>query len=313
MSWLSSFNGPRPLQLAQTTLASAVRRTLASITMAAKRDPSTLSNYQAWRTKHTTVAFKLDFDNQRLKGSVLLQLESQTDKESKEVVLDTRFLNVSSVNVNSKQSKWELKPYSDPLGAPLHIAVPEGASKGAIVDVAIDLETTDNCIALQWLTPAQTSNKKHPYMFSQCQAINARSIFPCQDTPDVKSTVTFHLTSILPVVASGVPVGDHTATPGIEKLYKFEQKVPIPSYLFAVASGDIVTAPIGPRSLVATGPNELADCKWELERDMEKFMDVADKLIFPYKWGQYNVLVLPPSFPFGGLQPNFPMPAGSFI
>ncbi|EQL02383.1 leukotriene A-4 hydrolase [Ophiocordyceps sinensis CO18] len=270
--------------------------------MAAKRDPSTLSNYQAWRTKHTTVAFKLDFDNQRLKGSVLLQLESQTDKESKEVVLDTRFLNVSSVNVNSKQSKWELKPYSDPLGAPLHIAVPEGASKGAIVDVAIDLETTDNCIALQWLTPAQTSNKKHPYMFSQCQAINARSIFPCQDTPDVKSTVTFHLTSILPVVASGVPVGDHTATPGIEKLYKFEQKVPIPSYLFAVASGDIVTAPIGPRSLVATGPNELADCKWELERDMEKFMDVADKLIFPYKWGQYNVLVLPPSFPFGGME-----------
>jgi leukotriene-A4 hydrolase len=97
-------------------------------------------------------------------------------------------------------------------------------------------------------------------MFSQCQAINARSIFPCQDTPDVKSTFTFNLTSNLPVVASGVPVGDHKAAPGTEKLYKFEQKVPIPSYLFAVASGDIETAPIGPRSFVASGPNELAEC-----------------------------------------------------
>jgi leukotriene-A4 hydrolase len=95
-------------------------------------------------------------------------------------------------------------------------------------------------------------------------------------------------------------VGDHSATPGEEKLYEFEQKVPIPSYLFAVASGDIATAPIGPRSIVATGPNELEECKWELERDMEKFMEVAEKLVFPYKWGAYNVLVLPPSFPYGG-------------
>jgi leukotriene-A4 hydrolase len=116
----------------------------------------------------------------------------------------------------------------------------------------------------------------------------------------VKSTFTFKLTSSLPVVASGVPVGDHEATPGKEKLYEFEQKVPIPSYLFAVASGDIATAPIGPRSIVATGPNELEECKWELERDMEKFMEVAEKLVFPYKWGAYNVLVLPPSFPYGG-------------
>ncbi|KAJ6443294.1 leukotriene A4 hydrolase [Purpureocillium lavendulum] len=270
--------------------------------MAAKRDPTTLSNYGAWRTKHTTVDFKLDFDAKRLKGSVILQLESQTDRQSSEVVLDTRFVHVSSVNVNAKDSKWELKPHSDPFGAPLHVSVPEGAPKGELIDVAIDLETTDKCTALQWLTPAQTSNKKHPYMFSQCQAINARSIFPCQDTPDVKSTFTFKLTSTLPVVASGVPVGDHTATPGTEKLYQFEQKVPIPSYLFAVASGDIVSARIGSQSVVVTGPEELEACKWELEESMDKFMDVANKLIFPYKWGEYNVLILPPSFPYGGME-----------
>lgn len=303
MSWFSIFKRPSLLSLSKTSIpasSSLARRGFATIATMANRDPTTLSNYSAWRTKHTTVNFKLDFDQKFLKGTATLQLESQTDKESKEVILDTRFINVQGVNVNSAESKWELKPHSDPFGAPLHVSVPEGAAKGEIINVAIELETTAKCTALQWLTPAQTSNKKHPYMFSQCQAINARSIFPCQDTPDVKSTFTFKLTSSLPVVASGVPVGDHTPAVGTEKTYEFEQKVPIPSYLFAVASGDIVAAKIGSRSVVVTGPNELDDCKWELERDMDKFMDVAEKLVFPYKWGEYNVLVLPPSFPYGG-------------
>ncbi|KAM0213006.1 hypothetical protein ACHAQI_004526 [Fusarium lateritium] len=270
--------------------------------MTANRDPSTLSNYGAWRTRHTTANFKIDFEEKALNGSVVLQLESQTDKESKEIILDSRYVDISTIRIGSNESKWELKDYNAPLGAPLHISVPDGVAKGELIDLSIELQTTSKCTALQWLTPAQTSNKKHPYMFSQCQAINARSIFPCQDTPDVKSTFTFKLTSSLPVVASGVPVGDHKATPGEEKLYEFEQKVPIPSYLFAVASGDIATASIGPRSIVATGPNELEECKWELERDMEKFMEVAEKLVFPYKWGAYNVLVLPPSFPYGGME-----------
>ncbi|RDA93652.1 hypothetical protein CP533_4865 [Ophiocordyceps camponoti-saundersi (nom. inval.)] len=291
---LPSFSGSSPFFI-RVSIASRL------FTMA-HRDPTTVSNYEAWRTRHTTVEFALDFDAKRLRGSVLLQLQSQTGRKSSEIILDTRFVTVSSVRIDATPAAWELKPHSQPLGAPLHIAVPDGASKGDSINVYIDLETTERCTALQWLTPAQTSSKKYPYVFSQCQAINARSIFPCQDTPDVKSTYTFKLTSILPVVASGVAVSPGAASPGVETVYHFEQKVPIPSYLFALASGDIATAPIGPRSLVATGPNELADCKWELEQDMEKFMDVAEKLVFPYKWGQYNVLVLPPSFPYGGME-----------
>lgn len=271
----------------------------------AQRDPTTLSNYGLWRTRHTAVDFRIDFDNKRLHGSVTLQLESQSDKQSTEVVLDTRFVNVSGARVNATDAKWELKPHSEPFGAPLHVALSgdaaAGVAKGETIDLVLDVETTDKCTALQWLTTAQTSNKKHPYMFSQCQAINCRSIFPCQDTPDVKSTFHFKLSSVLPAVASGVAVGDHTATPGTEKVYEFEQKVPIPSYLFAVASGDIRTAAIGARSWVASGPEEVEECKWELERDMDKFLEVAEKLIFPYRWGEYNVLVLPPSFPYGGM------------
>jgi leukotriene-A4 hydrolase len=144
-------------------------------------------------------------------------------------------------------------------------------------------------------------------MFSQCQAIHNRSIFPCQDTPDVKSTYEFKIRSSLPVVASGLSTGATLFEQG-EKgesgtlQYSFLQEIPMPSYLFALASGDIATASIGPRSVVSTGPEELSDAKWEFEADTEKFIQVAEKLVYPYKWTQYNVLVLPPSFPYGGME-----------
>ncbi|KAL1856924.1 Leucyl aminopeptidase yscIV [Diaporthe australafricana] len=268
----------------------------------AARDPSTVSNYDAWRTKHTTASLKLDFEEKVLRGVVTLELESQTDRESKEIILDSSYLKVNSVKVNSDASKWEVKDRAEPLGSPVHISVPSGAAKSEVIKVDIELATTDKCTALQWLTAAQTSNKKAPFMFSQCQAIHARSLFPCQDTPDIKSTYSFRITSPHVVVASGVASGEPEAQSGGDKLYSFEQKVPIPSYLFALASGDIATASIGPRSLVATSPDKLEGAKWEFERDMETFMEAAEKLIFPYQWGQYNVLVLPPSFPYGGME-----------
>jgi leukotriene-A4 hydrolase len=263
-----------------------------SAKMAPVRDPNTLSNYDAWRTKHTTANLKIDFTDKCLRGSVIIELESQTDKASKEIILDSSHVSVSSIKFNSTPSKWEIKARTEFNGSPVHVAVPDGATKGEVIKLEIELATTDKCTALQWLTPAQTSNKKAPFMFSQAQAIHARSIFPCQDTPDVKSTYDFNITSPYVVVASGVPVPEGTE--------KIGEKVPIPSYLFALASGDIVTAPIGKRSVVATGPNELEASQWEMKDDMDKFLDAAEKIVFPYRWGQYNVLILPPSFPYGG-------------
>jgi leukotriene-A4 hydrolase len=269
------------------------------------RDPNTLSNYNNWRTVHTSTSFDILFDEQKLKGSVTHSFEAITDGESDAILLDSSHVQIHSVKAGGKTVDWELLKRVEPYGSALKISLGHKPKLHDKIDVQIDLETTASCTALQWLTPAQTSNKKHPYMFSQCQAIHARSIFPCQDTPDVKAPFDFTIKSPLPVIASGIGAKENPTSPstdGSSKVYKFHQKIPIPSYLFALASGDIAIASIGPRSTVATGPDELKDCKWELEDDTEKFLKAGESLVYPYAWGEYNVLVLPPSFPYGGME-----------
>ncbi|KAK7890063.1 Leucyl aminopeptidase yscIV [Exophiala xenobiotica] len=269
------------------------------------RDPNTLSNYNNWRTIHTSTTLDILFDEQKLKGIVAHDLQSITDGESDEIILDSSHVLIRSVMAEGKAAKWETTKRLEPYGNALKIKLDRKPKMDEKIDIQIDLETTESCTALQWLAPAQTSNKKHPYMFSQCQAIHARSIFPCQDTPDVKATFDFNIRSPLPVIASGIGAKDNPTSPAADsthQLYKFHQRVPIPSYLFAIASGDIATASIGPRSIVATGPDELKGCTWELEESTEKFLKAAESLVYPYAWGEYNVLVLPPSFPYGGME-----------
>lgn len=276
-----------------------------SLSIQNPRDPNTLSNYHNWRTVHTKTTFDVVFESQQLKGNVIHKLKSLTDAETNEIILDTSFLSISDVKVDGKSTKWELLKRLEPYGSALKIKLEKPTERDEFVDVSINVETTSACTALQWLDPAQTSNKKHPYMFSQCQAIHARSIFPCQDTPDVKATFDFEIKSPLPVIASGLPRSHNPtsiASDDSPQVYKFHQEVPIPSYLFAIASGDLGFARIGSRSTVATGPDELEECKWELEADTDKFIEVAEKIVYPYAWGQYNVLVLPPSFPYGGME-----------
>jgi len=124
----------------------------------------------------------------------------------------------------------------------------------------------------------------------------------------VKSTFDFEIRSPLPVVASGLPTGSRDYQPGKGKspgtlLYTFSQKVPIPSYLFAIASGDLASASIGPRSSVWTGPEELLACKEELDGEIEPFMSAIESVVSPsYQWTSYNALILPASFPYGGME-----------
>ncbi|CAG7938184.1 unnamed protein product [Penicillium salamii] len=297
------------LRSASITVRYASTRNMAIIN---PRDPNTLSNYNNWRSTHVTANFEILFDQKKLVGNVVHRFKSITDAESREIILDTSHLDIGAVKVDGQPSKWELMPPLEPLGVPLKIFLDQGVKLNDTVEVDIAVKTTEKCTALQWLKPAQTSNKKHPYMFSQCQAIHARSIFPCQDTPDVKATYDFNITSPLPVMTSGLPIRESAEEK--TQLYRFHQSVPIPSYLFAIASGDVAEAPIGPRSVVATSPDKLAECQWELEADTENFITTIEKIVYPYAWGEYNVLILPPSFPYGGMEnPIFTFATPSII
>ncbi|PRT53290.1 Leukotriene A-4 hydrolase [Wickerhamiella sorbophila] len=259
-----------------------------------KLDPSTLSNYTKVSLRSTAVRLKVNWPTKTLSGSVKYQFDSIVNAE---VVLDTSFLDVNSVVFNGQPVKYSISARQEPLGAPLVICLPESALSG---DLDIEFATTEKCTALQWLDPEQTSGKKAPYMFSQCQSIHARSLFPCFDTPSVKSTYDIQVESAHPTVATGNVVKSDE-----EGVYKFRQNIPIPSYLFAISSGDLASAPIGPRSLVYSEPSDLKACQYEFEADTENFIKVAEKIVFPYEWETYNVLVLPPSFPFGGMEnPN---------
>lgn len=247
------------------------------------RDPNTLSNYNNFLTTHTKVNFDIDFEKKNIGGNVTLTLKSITDAAAKEILLDTSFLDVKDVVLDGKTPKWDLLPRFEPYGSALKIFLEDGVQNGNVVQLEMKIETTERCTAVQWLTPAQTRSE-HPYMFTQCQAIHTRSVFPCQDTPDVKGTVEFNIKSPLPVIASGLStgvqdLGQSESSASGTKLYKFEQKIPIPSYLFALASGDIAKAPIGPRSVVATGPKELKAAQWELEESTERYIETVEVCI----------------------------------
>ena len=322
------------------------------------RDPNTLSTYTNFHTTHTQASCTIDFNQQLVGTLVTLTLKSITEAATTEVILDTSRLEVLDVKINGKGAKFELLPELKPYGRGLKVLLGEPVANGEAVDVEIRCQTTRDCTAIQFMTPAQAKSS-HPYMFTQCQATHARSIFPCQDTPDVKSTFGFNITSTLPVVASGLPTGTRDLDGGW-KQYNFEQKIPIPSYLFAIASGDIKTADIGPRSVVATGPESLKASQWEFEESIERckyfqffffapkpylfalasgslrhgagvqissglvplrhqlrqsryqsatsdfeivtVIEKIEKIVYPYQWSTYNLLVLPPSFPYGGME-----------
>ena len=183
------------------------------------------------------------------------------------------------------------------LGAPLAIALRPDTKR-----IAIRYTSAPNSGALQWLTPEQTAGKKRPYLFSQGEAIENRSWIPTQDSPAIRQTweATIHVPAGLTAVMSA-PRSAQPLTQGGESLFKFRMEHSVAPYMIAIAVGDLAFKPLGPRSGVWTEPAMLDAAAAELS-DTEKMISAAEKLYGPYRWGRYDLLVLPPSFPFGGME-----------
>ncbi|EDO18291.1 hypothetical protein Kpol_1039p41 [Vanderwaltozyma polyspora DSM 70294] len=302
---LSCFVKPTPPKLNKLTRTMTVLPKIlqdARPKVSPELDYSTYSNYQNFKINHTDLNLNISFDDSIVNGFVTFNL-NKIDKSCNEIRLDTSFLTVDSVEIDDAKVDFQLKDRLEPLGSQLIINPPTATSLNNEFNLKLGFSTTKDCTALQWLNGEQTSSGK-PYVFSQLEAIHARALFPCFDTPSVKSTFNAAITSTLPVVFSGIEqsvVDNGNGT----KTYNFKQSVPIPAYLIGIASGDLVSGEIGPRSKVYTEPFRLKDCEWEFSGDVEKFIQAAEKIIFPYEWGTYDILVNVNSYPYGGMEsPN---------
>ncbi|WP_158755987.1 M1 family metallopeptidase [Dyella sp. S184] len=247
---------------------------------------------------HLDLDLKLDFPHKQLDGQATLKLEWK-NPQAPSLVLDTRDLKIAKIEAlgadgKTTPLKYALAPRDKQLGEKLTIATPTHPAQVRIV-----YTTSPDASGLQWLTPAQTADKKLPFMFSQSESIHARSWVPLQDSPAIRFSYTAHVSAPknVRVVMSALNDAKHP----LNGDYSFDQPHPIPSYLLAIGAGDIAVKETGPRSAVYAEPSVVGKAAHEFE-DTEQMIATAEKLYGPYRWGRYDILVLPPSFPYGGME-----------
>ena len=241
---------------------------------------------------------RVDFEHKVLRGRADLALDWR-DPAARELVLDTRDLVIEKVLGKATDGRWLRLDHAlaerDPtLGQKLTIRM-----RKPYDSVRIRYSTSPEASGLQWLEPSMTAGKTHPFMFSQSQAIHARSWVPLQDTPSVRYTYSARLRTDPSVMA--LMSADNPPDEPRDGDYVFRMRQPIPSYLMAIAVGDLVFQPISARSGVWAEPATVEAARAEFI-DTEKMIEVAESLYGPYRWGRYDILVLPPSFPFGGME-----------
>ncbi|MGC1550650.1 MAG: M1 family aminopeptidase/hydrolase, partial [Rhodanobacter sp.] len=261
-------------------------------------EPHSYAQPDLVRVTHLDLDLKLDFPQRELDGQATLTLDWKSPK-AQSLVLDTRDLKIAKVEAVAANGKttalqYALAPSDKELGSKLTIQTPQRPH-----EVRIVYTTSPDASGLQWLTPEQTADKKLPFMFSQSESIHARSWVPLQDSPAIRFTYTAHVTAPkdVRVVMSALNDAKHP----LDGNFTFNQPHPIPSYLLAIGAGDIAVKETGPRSAVYAEPSVVDKAAHEFE-DTEKMIDTAETLYGPYRWGRYDLLVLPASFPYGGME-----------
>ena len=249
------------------------------------------------RVTHVDLDLRADFDRRALDGTATLTIQAAPEAET--VVLDVRDLEILAVTDRSgRPVEFVAGPSDRLLGRGLRIALPDDRRS-----IVIRYRTSPAADALQWLEPSQTAGGRHPYLFSQGQAILTRTWIPTQDSPGIRQTYSARIVvpDRLRAVMSAEVLTPHGVPVDGGRAFSFRLDKPVPPYLIALAIGDIGFRPLGPRTGVYAEPAVIARAHAEF-RDLERMIEAAESIGGPYRWGRYDVLVLPPSFPFGGME-----------
>ena len=266
---------------------------------AAEVDMHSYSHPEHVRVRHVDLDLRVDFDGQKLQGHATLTVERTSKDEAQPLSLDSRRLKIEKVEASGdgkvfEAARFEVGKEDAILGAPVTVTLPAKATL-----VRLHYATDPRASGLQWLSREMTLNKRHPFLFTQSEAIHARSWIPLQDSPGVRVTYNARIrtpNNVLAVMsATNDPSNPRTGT------HRFEMKLAVPPYLIALAVGDLEFKPIGARTGVYAEPEVVKKAAAEFS-DLEKMVEAVEELYGPYRWGRYDVLVLPPSFPFGGME-----------
>lgn len=249
------------------------------------------------RVTHVDLDLTADFARQTFSGTATLSITARPD--ATQIVLDARNLDIQGITNDAGQalsfSLGQERPF---MGQPLTVQI------GTARRIVIHYATRPEAAALQWLSPSQTAGGQLPYMFSQGQAILTRTWVPTQDSPGIRQTWNARIVApdTLKVVMSAESLSreGEPAGPGL-RAWRFQEPNPVPPYLMAIGIGDVDFAAFDERSGVWTEPSRLQAAQRELV-PTARMVDEAEGLYGPYRWGRYDILVLPPSFPFGGME-----------
>ncbi|WP_338502493.1 M1 family metallopeptidase [Sphingomonas kaistensis] len=260
-------------------------------------DPHSYARPLEARVTHVDLDLRFDFAARAVSGTATLDIDRQPTARA--IVLDSDGYQVSAVidAATGAPLAFAYGAKDAALGRPLTVQLGNATRKIRVAYTARD------AAALQWLTPEQTAGKRQPFLFSQGQAILNRTWIPTQDSPGIRQTWAARITVPmgLTAVMSGLKSDEIIASTGGTQTFRFHMDKPVAPYLIAIAIGDLKFQPLGARTGVWAEPATLPAATRELE-DTEKMVEAAERLFGPYRWGRYDMIVLPPSFPFGGME-----------
>jgi len=241
--------------------------------------------------KHLDLDIALDFSAKIISGKATYQIKNNN---AKQIILDSKFLNIKEAEADGKETTFSLSEFDKQLGQALTIDITKETKT-----ITVHYETTDKTEALQWLSAQQTTDKTHPFLFTQGQAILTRTWIPIQDSPQIR--ITYNAKVQVPKQLMAVMSAENPTKKTEDGRYTFKMKQAISPYLIALAVGDIEYKAISDRTGVYAEKSMLDKVHYEFS-DMEKMVVAAENLYGKYAWEQFDVIVLPPSFPFGGME-----------